>query len=68
MAMDPNAPSTMPDIRVLMRVSDPVIQELLKKVWQPYWDVFSDSELAACDVAQVPGLEMARKRRAELRA
>ena len=50
---------------MLTRVSDPVIQDLLDKAWRPYWDKYRDADLARSNES-IPGLELARKRRAEL--
>ncbi|MBC8085978.1 MAG: hypothetical protein H7Z40_01835 [Phycisphaerae bacterium] len=65
--MDVNAPNTIPDFRILSRVGDSVLQELVDQVWQPCWDNYSDADLARTDES-IPGLEMARKRRAQLGA
>ena len=55
-----------PDVRVLTRISNPSMQNLLEEVWQPYWDTLSDAELADA-FGGPPGLELARRRRAEER-
>ncbi len=56
------ARATIPDIEIVIRVSDPVIQNLLEDVWQPYWSTFSDEELRITD-EPMPGLERAKRRR-----
>lgn len=58
----PEGAARIPDVRILVRVSDPVLQDLLEQVWQPYWDQYSDHDLALSDET-IPGLELARRRR-----
>ncbi len=55
-----------PDVTVLTRISDPLMQNLLEEVWQPYWTALSDAELAQA-TGGPPGLELARRRRADER-
>ena len=56
----------VPDVTVLTRISDPVMQNLLEEVWQPFWAGVSDAELEQ-EIGGPPGLELARRRRAEQR-
>ena len=56
----------VPDVTVLTRVSDPVMQHLLEEVWQPFWATVSDAELEQ-EIGGPPGLELARRRRADER-
>jgi hypothetical protein len=53
-----------PGVTVLTRISDPVLQNLLEEVWQPFWAPFPDAELER-EVDGPPGRELARRRRAE---
>lgn len=55
-----------PDITTLTRISEPIMQNLLEEVWQPYWSSLSDAELAQA-LGGPPGLELARRRRADER-
>lgn len=55
-----------PDVSALTRISDPVMQHLLEEVWQPHWSRLSDAELAQA-LGGPPGLELARRRRADER-
>ena len=56
----------VPDVTVLTRISDPVLQTLLEDVWQPFWATVSDAELEQ-ESGGPPGLELARQRRADER-
>lgn len=56
----------IPDATVLDRISDRRMQQLLEEVWQPYWATRSDAELARARGGP-PGLELARRRRADER-
>ena len=56
----------VPDVTVLTRISDPGMQNLLEEVWQPFWATVSDAELEQ-EIGGPPGLELARRRRAEQR-
>ena len=58
--------SRVPDVTVLTRIFDPVMQDLLEQVWQRFWATLSDAELAEASGGP-PGVEMARRRRAEWR-
>lgn len=62
-----DADGRIPDVAVLTRISNPVLQQMLEEVWQPYWDEFSDVELEEISGGP-PGLELARRRRAEGRS
>ena len=42
--------------------TDPVLNELLAEVWQPFWDTQPDEMLADAD-SNYPGQELARRRR-----
>jgi len=55
-----------PDVTVLTRVSDPVMQHLLEEVWQPFWAALSDASLEQARGGP-PGLELARQRRVDER-
>lgn len=50
----------------LKAFTDPVLNELLAEVWQPFWETQSDAMLAD-PYSQYPGQEMARRRRHEQR-
>jgi hypothetical protein len=52
--------------RVLTRTTDPVLNELLAEVWQPFWDTQPD-ELLEDPHSPYPGQELARRRRRERR-
>jgi hypothetical protein len=56
----------VPDVTVLMRISDPVQQHLLEEVWQPFWATVSDAEVEQ-EIGGPPGRELARRRRAQQR-
>lgn len=55
-----------PDVTVLTRISDPVMQNLLEEVWQPFWSTVSDAELEQ-EFGGPPGRELARRRRDQQR-
>ena len=40
-----DADGPAPDVTTLDRISEPVMQQLLEEVWQPFWASFSDAEL-----------------------
>ena len=61
-----DADGRVPDVTVLTRVSDPVMQNLLEEVWQPFWAMLSDEEFEEA-LGGPPGLELARRRRADKR-
>jgi hypothetical protein len=50
-----------PDVTMLDRISDPVLQRLLEEVWQPYWAAIPNAELEW--PGGPPGRELARRRR-----
>jgi hypothetical protein len=52
--------------RTLKGFTDPVLNELLAAVWQPFWETQSDAMLAD-PYSQYPGQELARRRRREQR-
>lgn len=52
--------------RVLKGFTDPVLNDLLAEVWQPFWDTQSD-EMLAEPGSQYPGQELARRRRESAR-
>lgn len=52
--------------RMLKGFSDPVLNDLLAEVWQPFWDTQSDEMVAEPD-SQYPGQELARRRRRDQR-
>ena len=54
------------DVTTLDRVSEPVMQQLLEEVWQPFWASVSDAELEG-ELSGPPGRELARRRRSEPR-
>jgi hypothetical protein len=54
----------IPDVTVLTRISNPVMQNLLEEVWQPFWASFSAAELEQ-ERGGPPGRGLARRRRAE---
>jgi hypothetical protein len=33
----PDADGRIPDVAVLTRISNPVLQQMLEEVWQPFW-------------------------------
>ena len=53
----------VPDVSILTRISDPVMQGLLEEVWQPYWATMPDAALD--NAGGPPGRELARRRRGE---
>jgi hypothetical protein len=55
-----------PDVTVLDRISDPVLQQLLEEVWQPFWAALPDAALERPGGGP-PGRELARRRRAQQR-
>jgi len=59
-----DADGRVPDVTVLTRISNPVMQQMLEEVWQPFWASLSDEDLADA-AGGPPGLELARRRRAE---
>jgi hypothetical protein len=62
----PDADGRIPDVAVLTRISNPVLQQMLEEVWQPFWAPFTDLELEEISGGP-PGLELARRRRAKAR-
>jgi hypothetical protein len=48
--------------RILKGFTDPVLNELLAEVWQPFWDTQPD-EMLTVPHSQYPGQELARRRR-----
>lgn len=60
----------VPDVTVLTRVSDPVLQEVLERVWAPAWANLSieelEDELKRPDTAR-PGMKIALQRKRDLR-
>ena len=61
-----DADGRAPDVTTLDRISEPVMQQLLEEVWQPFWASFSDAELEQ-ELGGPPGRDLARRRRTELR-
>ena len=61
-----DADGRIPDVAILTRISNPVLQQMLEEVWQPFWASFSDLELEEISGGP-PGLELAQRRRAEAR-
>jgi hypothetical protein len=51
------------DTTTLVRISDPVLQQLLEEVWQPYWAAVPDTELSSR--GGPPGRELAQRRRGQ---
>jgi hypothetical protein len=64
--LEADADGRAPDVTVLTRISDPVMQNLLEEVWQPFWAMLSDEEFDQASGGP-PGLELARRRRADKR-
>jgi hypothetical protein len=61
-----DAEGRVPDTTTLDRISDPDQQQLLEEIWQPFWAIIPDAELAH-DTGGPPGRELARRRRGEQR-
>lgn len=55
-----------PHVRLVVRLGHPDLQAALEEVWAPYWDSYTDEEMAA-EVDYLPGREAARRRRAPWR-
>ena len=57
-----DAGGRVPDVSILTRISDPVLQDLLEEVWQPFWQTMPPAALADPH-SPYPGRERARRRR-----
>jgi hypothetical protein len=51
-----------PRLRLVVSLGYPDLQAALEEVWAPYWDSYTDEEMAA-EVDYLPGREAARRRR-----
>jgi hypothetical protein len=51
-----------PRLRLVVRLGHPDLQAALEEVWAPYWESYTDEQMAA-EVDYLPGREAARRRR-----